>query len=194
MGRIGAHRLAPGESSSFRIDYEGYLKIGDGQYAAGYDPDQFSVPKFDTPPIAATVDVWSSVCDPTLYRSLEISDFNVSTVETGQVLDLTVSNKGAEIVSTIQLKLAYRKDGETIEWVEPHYFQNNLIPGESRQERIQLNSLSYVTAINDVDIAKVNGTDRNMAPDSRPITIPLDGTENISLSIDYDAMIFEPLR
>jgi len=44
-GRIGSHRLLPGEASAFRIDFEGYLKIQDQAFNAAYNPEQFSVPE-----------------------------------------------------------------------------------------------------------------------------------------------------
>jgi len=71
-GRIGSHRLLPGEASAFRIDFEGYLKIQDQAFNAAYNPEQFSVPELEELPADIALAMSTTVCSPGYYKSLII--------------------------------------------------------------------------------------------------------------------------
>ena len=188
-GRVGAHRLLPGESSAFRIDFEGYLKIQDQDFNAAYDPEQFSVAELDTLPSGISLAISTTVCAPDYYKSLSLTDINIS--QDGQSLELSVTNDGTEIVSTLQMKLSYLNSENRLIWVEPFYLQNNLIPGETRQISVPLTSRVRPSNIRADSIA-INGHARDINPEPlwpAGVKIP-DGKGQIL--IDYDAMIYRP--
>jgi len=191
-GRIGPHRLLPGESSAFRIDFEGYLKIQDQPLNAAYNPDEFSLPEFSSLPSDVDLSISTTVCSPAYYKSVTFSDIDVSKTQDDHALTVTVSNTGTEILSTLQLKLSYvDADGRLI-WVEPYYLQNNLLPGEVRSIQIPLSETSG-THVSSPYRMQING--QKVAINSSsiwPIGIQLkpSGTR---VMIDYDAMLYRPL-
>jgi len=189
-GRIGAHRLLPGESSPFRIDFEGYLKIQDQDFNAAYDPEHFSVPALKTLPSKIGLDLSTIVCGPETYKSLRFADMKIS--KDDKRLNLTVSNEGTEIVSTLQIKLSYLDNQNQLRWVEPYYLQNNLIPGETREVSIPLNFMPEVSQLKAERIT-INGNLGAVA-ESSPLRIGLKRHNGAGqILIDYDAMIYRPL-
>ncbi len=195
-GRIGAHRLLPGEDGAFRVDFEGYMKIRDNPINASYDPEQFSLPEFEEIPTDVKLALSTTVCSPEYYKSLTFSDMSISSTAQGQFLNLNVSNTGTEIVSTIQVKLSYVDAQGTLKWVEPFYLQNNLTPNEIRAIQIPIKDKSgvYIGPANDV---RVNGVNTNVNTASIwPMGINLDAqldAQNGKILLDYDAMIYRPL-
>ena len=191
-GRIGGHRLLPGEDSAFRIDFEGYLKIQDQAFNAAYNPDQFSVTELSTLPSSVSLALSTTVCSPDYYKSLTFADINITGEEEGLALNVNISNVGTEIVSTLQIKLSYLDVDGRLVWVEPFYFQNNLIPGEIRQVKIPLISPPGSLAIPTSRIT-INGKDSLADKASlwpKGVKLP-DGSGQII--IDYDAMIYVPI-
>ena len=189
-GRIGAHRLLPGETSPFRIDFEGYLKIQDQDFNAAYDPEHFSVTELDTLPSDIELKMSTTVCGPEYYKSIRFADMRVS--ENDKHLKLTVSNVGTEIVSTLQLKLSYLDDKNRLRWVEPFYLQNNLIPGETREIIVPLITSPNLSELN-VGLITINGQQRlkvETAQQRVGVKRPNDAGQ---ILIDYDAMIYRPL-
>ena len=191
-GRVGAHRLLPGEGSAFRVDFEGYLKIQDQAFNAAYDPEQFSVPELETLPDAIKLGLSSTVCAPTYYKSLTLSNIKITKAENGDVLNLNIANTGTEIVSTVQVKLTYLDGQDRLTWVEPYFLQNNLIPGEHRSVNIPLSTPAKRSDLSVTEVS-VNEKRRDMAKDIVwPTGVKVPGTEGQVL-IDYDAMIYQPL-
>ena len=188
-GRVGAHRLLPGESSAFRIDFEGYLKIQDQDFNAAYDPEQFSVAELEALPSGVSLELSTTVCAPDYYKSLQLADINIS--PDGTFLNLNVTNDGTEIVSTLQMKLSYLNSESRLTWVEPFYLQNNLIPGEARQISIPLTSITDVSDLV-TNMVSINGQTRPINPTPLwPVGVILpNGTGQILM--DYDAMIYRP--
>jgi len=191
-GRIGAHRLLPGEASAFRIDFEGYLKIQDQAFNAAYNPEQFSVPELTDLPAEVSLAVSTTVCSPTYYKSLIFEDIHVSEDANRQALTLKVFNSGTEIVSTLQLKLSYLDKNERLAWVESFHLQNNLIPGEQRTITIPLSAMPENS---DVPVGRItiNGKDDRIATSSiwsSGVSLPAQAGQ---ILIDYDAMIYRPL-
>ncbi|MEP3890768.1 MAG: hypothetical protein ABJN69_09880 [Hellea sp.] len=191
-GRIGAHRLLPGEASAFRIDFEGYLKIQDQAFNAAYNPDQFSVTELAALPSSASLALSTTVCSPDYYKSLTFADFNIFGEEDKQTLNVNISNVGTEIVSTLQIKLSYLSADGRLIWVEPFYLQNNLMPGETRQVKVPLVSPPISSAV-PVSRVTINGKDSQVDKTTLwPTGVKLpDGSGQII--IDYDAMIYRPL-
>jgi len=191
-GRIGAHRLLPGEDSAFRIDFEGYLKIQDQAFNAAYNPDQFSVTELAALPSNVSLDLSTTVCSPDYYKSLTFADFNISGKDERQVLNVNISNVGTEVVSTLQIKLSYLNVDDRLMWVEPFYLQNNLIPGETRRVKIPLVSPPISSAVPTRRVT-INGRDSQADKTALwPTGVKLpDGSGQII--IDYDAMIYQPL-
>jgi len=77
-GRLGAHRLLPGETSPFRIDFEGYLKIQDQDFNAGYNPEHFSIPELGALPSNISLDVSTTVCGPDTYKFIRLAEMRIS--------------------------------------------------------------------------------------------------------------------
>ena len=201
-GRIGSHRLLPGEDSAFRIDFEGYLKIQDQPLNGAYDPDQFSLPEFETTPSNAELDVSTVLCTPDYYKSLTFNDMKLTRSSKGDTLSVKVSNIGTDIISTMQLKLSYLDDQGRLKWVEPYYLQNNLIPGETRLVNIAV-SMHTGDPIGPVKAIWFNGERGVLNAQSLwPSGFELGdsslealegGKRSGQLLIDYDAMIYRPL-
>ena len=191
-GRLGAHRLLPAESSAFRVDFEGYLRIQDQAYNAAYDPEQFSVPELKTLPDAIDLGLSSTVCAPEYYKALSLEKLTIVQDGKQKSLSLTVTNNGTEIVSTLQLKLTYLDAQGRLLWTEPYYLQNNLIPGERRSIRVPLLSPSAPSNLPFTNIT-VNGEPKTLSPDiTWPVGVNLpEGSGQIL--IDYDAMIYRPI-
>ena len=191
-GRVGAHRLLPGEDSAFRIDFEGYLKIQDQAFNAAYDPEQFSVAELEALPSSVSLALSTTVCAPEYYKSLKFADINISEDDYGHALNLKVSNEGTEIVSTLQVKLSYLNTDGRLAWVEPYYLQNNLTPGEERLVKIPLAALPKISMV-PTDGISINGKDTAISKTSLwPTGIKLPD-ESGQIIIDYDAMIYRPL-
>lgn len=191
-GRIGPHRLLPGESSAFRIDFEGYLKIQDQPFNAAYNPDEFSVPEFDSLPSNVDLSISTTVCSPAYYKSVAFSDISVVENDDHEILSITVTNTGTEIVSTLQLKLSYVDAEGRLMWVEPYYLQNNLIPGEVRTLQIPLSEKAR-THVSSPERLQINGKSSSINLNSIwPIGIKLAG-KDVRIMIDYDAMLYRPL-
>ena len=189
-GRVGAHRLLPGESSAFRIDFEGYLKIQDQDFNAAYNPEQFSVTELSSLPSAISLALSTTVCAPVYYKSLSLADINIS--KDSKSLTLNVSNDGTEIVSSLQMKLSYLDSANRLAWVEPFYLQNNLIPGESRHISIPLTSMPKASSVPTEDVS-INGQSQGRTnPSLWPAGVKLPN-EAGQVLIDYDAMIYRPL-
>ena len=189
-GRLGAHRLLPGEASPFRIDFEGYLKIQDQDFNAAYDPEHFSVTELDALPSNISLNISTTVCASEHYKSVRFTDMKVS--EDDKSLNLTVSNDGVDIVSTLQIKLSYLGAKNSLAWVEPYYLQNNLIPGEKRQITIPLSSLPARSKLR-AGTVTINGQESTISKtSSQRIGVKLPhGTGQVL--IDYDAMTYRPL-
>jgi len=191
-GRLGAHRLLPGESSVFRIDFEGYLKIQDQAFNAAYNPEQFSVTELDSLPASIAMSMSTTVCAPAAYKALKFTDMNIQKDDETSQLTLKITNIGTEIVSTLQLKMSYLDEQGQLSWVEPYYLQNNLIPGEERRVTI---SLAEPPVPSEVLIKQViiNGRDSAVlkrAQDNYGVRQPGNTGQ---ILIDYDAMIYRPL-
>ena len=189
-GRIGSHRLLPGEASAFRIDFEGYLKIQDQAFNAAYNPEQFSVPELEELPADISLAMSTTVCSPGYYKSLIIDDIGLS--EDEKTLTANIINSGTEIVSTLQIKLSYLDDKGRLVWVDAFNLQNNLIPGEERLVNIPL---STAPAPSRVPISKtvINGKKAAIAQNSiwtSGLKLPRNSGQ---ILIDYDAMIYRPL-
>lgn len=191
-GRIGAHRLLPGEASAFRIDFEGYLKIQDQAFNAAYNPEQFSVPELTDLPSEVSLALSTSVCAPASYKSLIFEDIGISQGDKGQDLIAKVSNSGTEIVSTLQIKLSYLDGEERLAWVESFHLQNNLIPGEERVITIPLSSMPERSGV-PINRITINGKADEVAATSiwsSGVSLP---NQTGKILIDYDAMIYRPL-
>jgi hypothetical protein len=191
-GRIGAHRLLPGESSAFRIDFEGYLKIQDQPFNSAYNPDEFSVAEFSSLPSDVNLSLSTTVCSPPYYKSVTFSDMRVLVKDDQEMLSVTVTNAGTEIVSTLQLKLSYIDTEDRPLWVEPYYLQNNLIPGEVRTLQIPLSATAR-THVSSPKRLEINGKGAEINLKSVwPIGIKL-ADQDLRVMIDYDAMLYQPL-
>ena len=189
-GRLGAHRLLPGESSPFRIDFEGYLKIQDQDFNAAYDPEHFSVVELEKLPSNISLALSTTVCAPEYYKSLGFADMKIS--EDDKVLNLTVSNKGTEIVSTLQIKLSYLDKENRLGWVEPFYLQNNLLPGEKRQITVPLSPLPKPSQPR-TELVTING-EKSAISKTALQRIGVKRRNNTGqVLIDYDAMIYVPI-
>ena len=189
-GRLGAHRLLPGESSPFRIDFEGYLKIQDQDFNAAYDPEHFSVVELEKLPSNISLALSTTVCAPEYYKSLGFADMKIS--EDDKVLNLTVSNKGTEIVSTLQIKLSYLDKENRLGWVEPYYLQNNLLPGEKRQITVPLSPLPKPSQPRTEHVT-ING-EKSAISKTALQRIGVKRRNNTGqVLIDYDAMIYVPI-
>ncbi len=191
-GRLGAHRLLPGEGSAFRIDFEGYLKIGDQAFNAAYNPEQFSVPELETVPTSVEMDVSSIVCAPATYKALTLSNIALTEGADSQALNMTISNTGTEIVSTLQIKLTYLNGQDRVTWVEPYYLQNNLVPGERRSVSIPVSETVPNTKFS-LKAATVNGKSRKIAQAALWPAGVIRPNNTGQILIDYDAMIYRPL-
>ncbi len=191
-GRLGSHRLLPGESSAFRVDFEGYLKIQDQPLTAAYNPHEFSLPEFETVPTDVGLSISTTVCTPAYYKSLTFTEMSVSETTRGKSLNLTVTNSGAEIVSTLQLKLSYVDADNHLMWVEPYYMQNNLIPGEVRTIQVPLSD-KLGTQVASANRLQINGQTRDINANSVwPTGVKLTNSDT-RVMIDYDAMLYRPL-
>lgn len=182
MGRLGAHRLLPGETSPYLVGFEGYLKISDANFNTAYDPKLFSVPGFSEMPEDISIDVQSTVCAPDVYKALIIRDLSLDKNQ----LSFVISNRGTKIINTLQLKISFLKNDQFM--TIPFYIQESLRPGESR--KIHLNRPEFPAIINSTDILKVNGlkqSGKSIFPGSFII-------DDLSIDISFDAMTYEILK
>ncbi len=195
-GRMGAHRLLPGENAAFRIDVEGYMKIQDNPINAPYDPEQFSLPEFTKIPTNIKLELSTTVCSPEYYKALTFSKIkiteNIKESFQEKFINFTISNTGTEIVSTTQIKLSYINPEGRLKWVEPFYLQNNLTPGETRTIRIPIKQ-ENTTSLGGIENIQLNGD--VIIPNTVsvwPSGINLNNQTG-KILLDYDAMIYRPL-
>jgi hypothetical protein len=191
-GKLGAHRLLPGEDTAFRIDFEGYLKIQDQDFNAAYDPEHFSVPKVGRLPDAISLAVSSTVCTPPSYKALNFTDLEVFDNGRSAMLSAKVINSGTEIVSTLQIKLSYLDPNGRLAWVQPYYLQNNLLPGEERAIAVPLVAIPQKLNITTQTLT-INGKPAQIAGQAPwPSGVMLPGGQG-QIILDYDAMLYQPL-
>ena len=199
-GRIGAHRLLPGERSPFRIDFEGFMKISESYLGDKFDPDHFSLPEFSSAPSTAALDVWGTVCATPRYKDIQIDRSQIVTMRDSdiQFLKLSVTNTGTKIVSTLQFKIGIYDAADTLVWVEAEYLQTNLLPGEQRALSFQIKSDFKARKSEDIDQIIMNGEVIQITrtkPLNSLILPDITGeTAGYKLSLTYDAMVYEPLR
>lgn len=193
-GRIGAHRLLPGERSTFRIDFEGFMKISDSYLGDAFDPDQFSLPEFSEPPKKATLDIWGTVCAAPRYKDVRIDTSEIVEVRGAktQWLKLSVTNTGPKIISTLQFKIGYYNASGTLIWVDADFLQTNLLPGEQRALSFPLKSSLETLETGPIAAFTVNGQDAEFNRSTAMPKIPLGN--GMGVHVTYDAMVYEPLR
>ncbi len=182
MGRLGAHRLLPGATSPYRIDFEGFLKISDASFKSAYDPDQFSVPEFEERPAKFSLDIQSTVCAVDIYKALSIENVTME----DQHVSFSIANRGTTLVNTMQLKLSLTR--ADVLHVLPFYIQENLHPGEKRKIRIALTEFPQL--LSRTQSVRINGLKTGTAP-SKPGRFV---SNDLSLDISFDAMTYDILR
>ena len=182
MGRLGAHRLLPGETSPYLVAFEGFLKIPDASFNSPYDPDQFSVPEFLENPQSLSVDIQSTVCSPDIYKSLNIEALSINDND----ITFALSNRGTASINTLQLKLTL-SDSDQFR-VVPFYIQESLKPGERRLIRIARPAL--IPTITSTDQVRVNGIEKTSFPLSEGQFVQ----NGVSVDITYDGMTYDILR
>lgn len=191
-GRLGAHRLLPGESSAFRIDFEGYLKIQDQAFNAAYDPEHFSVTELPSLPSEINMALSTTICAPLYYKSLSFKEMEIQKTDKGNSLAIKISNTGTEIVSTLQLKLSYFDNQGQLRWVEPFYLQNNLLAGEERRISVPLLEMAQSPNV-PIGSVTINGKAASISGAAQTVygvKLPENAGQ---ITIDYDAMIYRPL-
>lgn len=182
MGRLGAHRLLPGETSPYKVAFEGYLKISDASFNSAYDPEQFSVPEFTDPPKALSIDIQSTVCAPDIYKALSFENVEVA----DDRLTFTIANHGTTIVNTLQLKISLFEDEQF--QVFPFYIQESLRPGERRF--LEMEPPEFQAIIGKTENARINGLER-ASTDLMPGAFTYEG---IAVDIAFDAMTYDILQ
>ncbi|GAB5459844.1 MAG: membrane protein [Henriciella sp.] len=193
MGVLGAHRLHPGETRHYSLEYEGVLTLSDARLGQGFDPEFFRLPEFEANPEKVDVAFTSQFCDYKSVEGLVISNIKVAEGPAPQTLALTLSNLGTKTASVIKLSIVYLDAKGAAVLVEPHYLETNLIPGEIKSETIALNNGDTLTKVKRLSAPKING--RSVSPqrfrNTSTIKLPHGGIFS-AVRLEIDAMPFEP--
>lgn len=193
MGVLGAHRLRPGETRPYSIEFEGVLRLQDANLGAGYNPEFFRLPEFGDVPERVTLRATSLYCNIDQRTALAVSDISVTSVDDVQNLQASLTNASTAVASVVQLTITYYDKKGQVNLVEPHWIETNLIPGEKRLETIPLNNGESVSLLATLDSAALNGENsRELGSNATAkITLP-DGGPFSAISISIDVMPFEP--
>ncbi|MEZ5985245.1 MAG: hypothetical protein R3B94_04755 [Hyphomonas sp.] len=191
MGLVGAHRLSPGETRFYSIEFEGVLRIQDAHLGMGYDPEFFRLPEFNSTPLKVELTTNSSVCGIDRVGGIAIQDI-VYDERKGE-LNFVVRHNGTITAGVVNLMLTYfDNDGHAI-LVEPFYLETNLIPGESKQVAIKVPNESEIEIVGHAINLNARASQRDQGTKHQPKRIKLPHSSAFSaVYIDVDAMPFEP--
>ncbi|WP_439620784.1 hypothetical protein [Hyphomonas sp.] len=193
MGVLGAHRLRPGETRSYSIEFEGVLRLQDADLGAGYNPEFFRLPEFRDVPERVSLRATSLYCNIDQRTALAVSDIRVSSMDGVQNLQASLTNTSTAVASVVQLLITYYDKSGQVKLVEPHWIETNLIPGEKRLETIALNDGQSVSMLARLNGAAVNGETSSQLSSNATAKIMLADSDKFSaISISIDVMPFEP--
>ncbi len=198
-GQSGGHRLLPGESAGFRVDFDGVLSLRDAAARGAFDPDQFLPPEFARTPSNAALDARTLVNVRNLYRGVGLNALRFTETETGLKLSGLAVNTGTQTATITRINgLFFDTDGRPL-WVMAGFVETNIYPGQSRAFELEFPSSADIEIIADIapDGIEVKGAiERNVNAMSVGAvgTIALDGMAGFgAVRLHVTAMTHDPL-
>ncbi|MGV6801727.1 MAG: hypothetical protein ACWA5L_07385 [bacterium] len=196
MGHGGIHRLGPGETRNFRIDYEGFLKIREANLNDRYDPDFYSIPDFTHIPKSIKLEAWANICSPKTLHNIRIKNIRVPQQGLHKHISANFTNLGSIPAGIVQIRTSFFDRRGRLIWVEPSYLDTNLTPGEIKQENIALIDPRQITLYKEIDHLSVNGYDYfpNATLLNQAGTKLQWGEQEFTVALSNVAMPYEALR
>ena len=191
-------RLLPGETSGFRIGFEGVLSLDDARDRKEFDPTLFIPPELDAEPQTARIEARALVAGQDLYRGVSLNGVTVTDVRGTPVIEGLAVNAGTKTASIVRIVvLAYDGDGKPI-WIDAGYVETNIYPGQSAPFRIELpprDDIRVIADLQDAD-AIINGSSQDT---TQTLPGPGDGTiatgiaGYAALRLQVSSMTHDPL-
>ena len=191
-------RLLPGETSGFRVGFEGVLSLDDARDRKEFDPTLFIPPELDAEPQTARIEARALVAGQDLYRGVSLNGVTVTDVRGNPVIEGLAVNAGTKTASIVRIVvLAYDGDGKPI-WIDAGYVETNIYPGQSAPFRIELpprDDIRVIADLQDAD-AIINGSSQDT---TQTLPGPGDGTiatgiaGYAALRLQVSSMTHDPL-
>ena len=190
MGILGGHRLAPGETRHYSLEFEGRLQPLQDEPLLSSQPERFRLPGFSANPEHVDVQISTFSCQQDTVSGIVMDDIHVTR---DNALQVTLTNYDTKIAGVTKLSLVYfDHDGRPV-LIRPHYLETNLIPGEVKTELIPLYPSQPLDVIKPLNIPEINGAQKDHIQSASHTHIKLDESSPFSaLSIEIDAMPFIP--
>jgi hypothetical protein len=176
------HRLLPGESTPFRVDFEGKVPTGvTGLPNRTYDPDAFIPLVLEPGQKVSSADVYAKAVVTPEADQPDLQLLGLRIVDEGglRYLEGTVRNDGVTEVAIPHVLLTYRdKDGNPA-YVDHSYLPSSIAPQRSQDFRIALVDTATISPsqikVVRYDNALSQGSERDAVRAAPPAQLTLDG-------------------
>ena len=144
------HKLLPGETTPFRVDFEGVAGalITDTTKVGDFKPGDFTPPQLAQPVEVFAVNGKAVVTGRDLVRTLAIQDLQTSVAADGTIsVSGSLYNTGtAEATIPELLITCYDAAGQVL-WVEQHFEEAGVLPLERRPFSVRVTAAAAVTTL-----------------------------------------------
>ena len=190
MGELGSHRLSPGETRHYSIEFEGILLEPEATHSQGREANGVRLPMFSTTP--DHIDVWAASfpCPANTMPGLIMDHIHMPTPD---MLEVTLTNHGTKVADIVRLSLTYFDPQGRAILIQPYYLETNLIPGEIKVETIPLHTDANVQVIRSLKRPPINGQRLPNRTGTALNRLPIEASPIYSaVSIELDTMPFAP--
>ncbi len=144
------HRLLPGQSGFFSINFEGVLSLDDAKENDAFDPTLYIPPELVRQPQTAELSVQAFVNEQNHYPGVAMTSIEVEETVDATAISVLLTNTGTEQVIIAQLQYAlFDGDGRIVN-VDAKFLEQDLRPGQSRRIQLDLPAHNEVTVIHDL--------------------------------------------
>lgn len=197
-GSTIGQRLLPGETSGYRVDFEGVLSLSEPDLFGGYDPTLFIPPELDSEPDAARAEARAQVTGEGLYRGIGLNGVRFSAVEGGHQISGLAVNLGTQTASVVRIVVQLLDRNGLPIWVESGYLETNIYPGQSAPFSFMVPRSEEISILADVeeDNVVINGSSQMFGGQQESWDhhlIPIaTGGEYESMHLNVSSMTYDP--
>ncbi|MEO0328716.1 MAG: hypothetical protein AAF217_08980 [Pseudomonadota bacterium] len=200
-GSIASHRLLPGQTGWFSIEFEGVLSLADAESRDVFDPKLFIPPEFDAQPVKADLSVQAVVNESNHYQGVTTTITDIKTQNQKTEIAILLTNSGTEQVEIAQIQYVLFEKNNRVVAVEQLFSEKDLKPGQSRALKITLprrQKIKTIYRLNDQNVMANKRTGDKFAqrvqPRFLPGFVPLVPESGYSgIAINIQTMNFFPL-
>ena len=198
-GIVNGDRLLPGETSGFRVAFEGMMSLQEAHPGGDYDPTQFTPPDLATAPDDAFIEARALVAGDGLYRGVALNGVRATVAGDRLRLAGLAVNTGTLTASVIRINvLLHGPDGAPL-WADAGFVDQNILPGQSAPFAVDLPLADAIEIVAPVSpqgmLVNGRGAQADMAlPGADDGTLPLPAASGYRAArILVSAMTHDPL-